>query len=114
MTLTMKQREWDNTFTPEEVMESARLCGTTHAYHDFRQDTPDKNMADEWLMAYSRNTVAWEYDVPNPMEVWEDTYEPPLWGLADLDKVRMWARSYNYHYLLTTATLMNELLRDNA
>lgn len=110
MTMTTKQREWDNTMSYEQMNDYARLCGTTHAHHDFHDDKPDKNMASEWLEAYKAGTVAWEYEVRNPMEVWEDIYDPPMFGLADLRKVRAWATTYNYYYLLTTSSLMSNLL----
>lgn len=104
-----RTREWHNG-TIDEITESAQLIALAHAHHDFYDGSPDTNMAQDWLEAWHDGTVEWEYEVPNPMEMWEEVYDPPMWGLADMAKVRTWARQYMAHYLTETKKLMEARL----
>lgn len=59
--------------TPEE---SGQFYGKAHAWQDFITETIDEDMARLWLEAYDHATEQWEYDMPNPLDVWEECYLP--------------------------------------
>lgn len=105
--------------TPEE---SGKFYGQAHAWLDIITETVDDHLATEWLEAYDHATEQWEYDMPNPLDVWEEFYTRTTTGdhTHTHDHTRAqartrtgayaWARAYASAYRDTTAKLMRDII----
>jgi len=120
--------------TPEQ---SGEFYGQAHAWQDFITETIDEDMATLWLEAYDHATEQWEYDMPNPLDVWDELYKPTTQatthdhahdhvGDHTYDHTRTddhtraqaqasadryaWARTYASAYRDATAKLMRDII----
>jgi len=113
--------------------QSGKFYGQAHAWLDFITETVDEDMARQWLEAYDHSAEHWEYDMPNPLDVWEEFYMPTTrpqetthdhthdhthtrdhTRADDHTRTRTgayaWARAYASAYRDATAKLMREVI----
>lgn len=81
--------------------EWAYIIGTAHAYHDLFHEIGDMSIEalNHIVNAHIGGTLAWEADMPNPIEVWQETYEEEMpEAYVSQQEVRAWARAYHKAY----------------
>lgn len=99
----------DHTHTYEDTWEKhrhewnewGRIVGTAHAYHDLFHEIGDMSMEalNHIIHAHIGGTLAWEADMPNPIEAWQETYGEEMPDRYVLQwEVRAWARAYHKAY----------------
>lgn len=107
MTTTTRMNDHTHTYEgtwkehKKEWGEWGRIIGTAHAYHDlFHEMTEmDIDTMNHIIHAYIGGTLAWEADMPNPIEAWQETYgEQMPEGYVRQCAVRAWARAYYKAY----------------
>lgn len=86
--------------------------GIVHAYHDFMSDGSEMTLDERkrFYFAFMSGTGAWEYPLPNPIEVWSDCYimeEMPT-DNDGIGLVRTWALAYYDGYTTTLLEHMSE------
>lgn len=79
------------------------LIGETHAYHEFMLDGTEMSLNDtrKLLDALAKATAEQDYDMPKPVEVWDETYtEADRHSMTDeqLRRVHTWAQAYRSGY----------------
>ena len=96
----------------DRAEEVATWLAEVHAYHafEFESDhTVDECQA--WLTAYDHTVEQWVYDMPNPLEVWEEVYGDHT---HDHTRTYAWARAYAHAYRRETHALMSALVDASA
>ena len=99
----------DHTHTYEDTWEEHRqkwdewghIVGTAHAYHDLFHEIGDMSMEalNHIIHAHIGGTLAWEADMPNPIEAWQETYGEEMPDRYVLQwEGRAWARAYYKAY----------------
>ena len=82
--------------------EWAYIIGTAHAYHDLFHEIGDMSIEalNHIVHAHIGGTLKWEADMPNPLEVWQETYEEEMPERITVRQweVRQWARAYYKAY----------------
>lgn len=108
---TTTRKEANNKWAQDR--ERAEEVGTwlaeAHAYqtYEFESDhTVEECQA--WLTAYDHSVEQWVYEMPNPLEVWEEVYGDHTHD--DHTRTYAWARAYAHAYRRETHALMSALV----
>ena len=81
--------------------EWGSIIGTAHAYHDLFHEIGDMSVEalNHIVHAHIGGTLAWEADMPNPIEAWHETYDEEMPDdVIHQWEVRAWARTYYKAY----------------
>jgi len=85
-----------------------------HAYHDLYHEIGDISIetVEHIIACYLAGTLQWEADMPNPIDVWQETYEDEMPKEYALQwEVRTWAREYYKAYENEVFRLVSERRR---
>ena len=81
----------------ERAEEVATWLAEAHAWHTFEFESDHTvEECQAWLTAYDHSVEQWVYDMPNPLEVWEEVYSDHTHD--DHTRTYAWARAYAHAY----------------
>lgn len=101
----------------DRAEEVATWLAEVHAYQSFEFESDHTvEECQAWLTAYDHSVEQWVYDMPNPLEVWEEVYSDHTHDHAHDDHTRMyaWVRAYAHAYRRETHALMSALVDAHA
>ena len=91
----------------------ATWLAEAHAYQSFEFESDHTvEECQAWLTAYDHAVEQWVYDMPNPLEVWEEVYGDHTHD--DHTRTYAWARAYAHAYRRETHALMSALVDAHA
>ena len=101
----------------DKAEEVATWLAEAHAYQSFEFESDHTvEECQAWLTAYDHSVEQWVYDMPNPLEVWEEVYSDHTHDHTHDDHTRTyaWARAYAHAYRRETHALMSALVDASA